>query len=85
LKPFTTRRHQFAALFCHVAAKEWLYFRRCFKQAVIEEGGGLVRDWSKPGEALLDEFDLRRCHLLVHFFFSRGLTLGPVVTRRPMI
>jgi hypothetical protein len=23
--------------------------------------------WSKPGEALLEEFDFRRCHLFVHF------------------
>jgi hypothetical protein len=29
--------------------------------------GGLVRDWITPGEALLDEFDFRRCHLFVHF------------------
>jgi hypothetical protein len=27
----------------------------------------LVRDWITPGEALLDEFDFRRCHLFVHF------------------
>src|SRR5689334_1063023 len=29
--------------------------------------GGLVRDWIRPGEAFLDEFDFRRCHLFVHF------------------
>src|SRR6516164_530985 len=61
------RRHQFATLSGHVAAKQWLYFRRYFKQTVIEEGGSLVRDWNKPGEALLDEFDVRWCHLFAHF------------------
>jgi hypothetical protein len=35
----------------------WLYLNQ----------GGLVRDWIKPGEAFLDEFDFRRDHLFVHF------------------
>src|SRR5215813_11111708 len=30
--------------------------------------GDLVRDWSKPSDALLDEFDFRWCHWFVHFF-----------------
>src|SRR5262249_17981942 len=29
--------------------------------------GDLVRDWSKPSEALLGERDFRRCHLFIHF------------------
>src|SRR5262245_49017243 len=34
---------------------------------------GLVRDWSKSREALLDEFDFRRCHLFVHFLLLSAL------------
>jgi|SRR6516162_8570740 len=44
-----------------------------------------VRDWSKPCEALLDEFDFRPCHLFVHFLtFRRDLTLRASVTVVPM-
>src|SRR5215469_12226940 len=43
--------------------------------------GDFVRDWSKPCEALLDEFDFRRCHLFVHFLTARrDLTLRASVT-----
>jgi hypothetical protein len=37
---------------------------------------GLVRDWSKPGEALLEEFGFRRCHLFVHFLFLSRFDFG---------
>jgi len=52
----------------NVRRRQWacLYFNQ----------GGLPRDWSKPGEALLEEFDFRRCHLFVHYSYPfRGLGL----------
>jgi hypothetical protein len=52
----------------------WLYLNK----------GSLSRDWSKPGEALLEEFDFRRCHLFVHFlllFASSRFDFGPSVTK----
>jgi len=52
----------------NIRRRQWacLYFNQ----------GGLPRDWSKPGEALLEEFDFRRCHLFVHYSYPfRGLGL----------
>jgi Histidine kinase-, DNA gyrase B-, and HSP90-like ATPase len=56
----------------NVRRRQWacLYFNQ----------GCLPRDWSKPGEALLEEFNFRRCHLFVRFLLLFGaLTVGRVV------
>jgi|SoiMethySBSTD1v2_1073268.scaffolds.fasta_scaffold1607126_2 hypothetical protein len=56
----------------NVRRRQWacLYFNQ----------GCLPRDWSKPSEALLEEFNFRRCHLFVHFLLLFGaLTVGRVV------
>ena len=36
---------------------------------------GPDRDWSRPGEALLEDFDFHWCHLFVHFLSSSRYTI----------
>ncbi len=52
--------------------------RRWTRAWLYPDQDGLIRDWSKPGEALLYDFDFRRCHLLGHFLLLFAICIWAI-------